>query len=607
MTARATIASRRGHTSSRSPVGWSADLERIVALPRRLAPDVATITSYLHARLRLPTGKQSLRPLQAQALFEAPVAGGLLAPIQAGGGKTLVGCLMPLVMPGCRRAVLFLPAHLRAQFLEHDWPAYSQHWRMPNLAGGRYFTPGLPVLTVLSYSELSSPRATAILDDAGGLAPDLVICDEVHHLRHRDTARGRRFLRYFAAHPKTRFCGWSGTLTDYSIRDYAHLSAVALSAGSPLPLHPPTVEEWAAALDPGDAMAPAGRLLALCEAGEDVRSGFRRRLVSTLGVVASAESTVGASLTFQQRRAPAIPANVALALAGVRQRWVRPDGEELVDGLSTASCTQQLANGFYYRWRFPHGEPEALIEEWFQARQAWNRELRVVLRNARPHFDSPKLCVMAAVRYYRGGCASCDRAPEAHHARGCPLAESQPVWAAKMWRAWDAIRGRVYHEQEAVWLSDYLLEDAARWALDEPGIVWVMHSEVGYRLSALTGLPYYGGGEAASRGILDEKGTRSIVASIRAHSEGKNLQRAFGRNLVVTPPSSGKVLEQAVARTHRPGQLRDEVEVHYYAHTPELQEALRTARERARYVEETTGAAQRLVYGTWLEGMSPSR
>ena len=37
----------------------------------------------------------------------------------------------------------------------------------------------------------------------------------------------------------------------------------------------------------------------------------------------------------------------------------------------------QLSAGFFYRWRYPRGEPEVLILDWFRKRQAWNRELEI--------------------------------------------------------------------------------------------------------------------------------------------------------------------------------------------------------------------------------------
>jgi hypothetical protein len=161
------------------------------------------------------------------------------------------------------------------------------------------------------------------------------------------------------------------------------------------------------------------------------------------------------------------------------------------------------------------------------------------------------------------------------------------------------IENRVYHVSETVWESDWLLKDAAAWALEEPGIVWTEHPEFAERVAKLAGIPYYGAGKAASAEIILEKGDRSIVASMDAHNEGKNLQGAFSRNLLTSFPSSAALVEQVVSRTHRPGQPKDEVEVFYYLHTREFENSKEVALERAKYVHQTLGSNQKMVQGTW--------
>ena len=128
----------------------------------------------LTARLKRPEGTQKLFPYQAWILWEAPRVGGLFANVAVGQGKTLCGLLMPMVMPSCRRAVLFVPPSLRAQLLDHDWDFYGKHWVLPNRSGAGRFVVGRPVLHVVAYSELSSPKATELLTQ---LNPDLIICD----------------------------------------------------------------------------------------------------------------------------------------------------------------------------------------------------------------------------------------------------------------------------------------------------------------------------------------------------------------------------------------------------------------------------------------------
>jgi hypothetical protein len=496
--------------------------------------------------------------------------------------------LMPMVMPNCKRAVLFIPPSLRGQF-EHDWEEYGKHWTLPNLAGGRHFIPGRPVLHVVAYSELSVAKSTELLENQ--LKPDLIIADEVHNFRARDSSRSVRFLRYLAKHPEVRFCGWSGTVTGKSIMDYSHLCAIALGVGSPLPGHQPTVEEWAKALDPHDNgyFAP-GALSIFCEKGEDVRSGFRRRLVQTPGFVATEESELGTSLTFHEREAPPIPASLKEHFKVLRRPptlggWKRPDGEELPDMLSVNACAKQLAMGFYYIWRFSGDATDEQIDEWFNRRQDWNRELRARLSNPSPRMDSQWLLEQAAMRWFDGGCSvderteevipgvpepryhddepntetvtthveGCGRGPQQYHARGCPLADRLPLWHSRTYEAWRAVENTVEYTTEPVWESEtvskedaeFLLRDTAAWMAEAPGIVWVEHTAVGHRLSKMTGATFYGAGAQAARAIHAEDGKRSIIASVDAHRDGRNLQM-FNRNLIMCVPASAAQFEQCL-------------------------------------------------------------
>lgn len=587
---------------SQGSVEWSPDVARIFTIPRRAPP--TSLVEPLTARLKRPEGTMRLRPIQAWALHEAHLAGGILGHIAVGAGKELLGLLMPMVMPECKVAVLFIPPSLREQF-RSDLDFYGKHWVLPSVAGGKFFV-GRPVLHIVSYSELSNPKSSAMLDR---LRPDLIIANECQNFRRYGSARVKRFLRYASENECVRFCGWSGTLTAKSVRDYAHLSFLALGERSPLPILPNAVDQWSKALDPdtGGFFDP-GVLRMLCTPGEDTRSGFRRRLVDSLGVIATAERALGTSLIFRERKAT-VPKVIAGHLRKLHTKEPkRPDGEILVDALAVSECARQLACGFFYRWVFPKNEPKELRDAWFARRQEWNRELRAKLLSSEQHLDSPKLCENAAVRFYQDGCPKCERKACEDHEKGCIARYDYPLWAADTWPAWSSIKDKVYHEVETVWEDDFLLKNVAAWAAEKPGIVWVEYPAFGHKLAQVTKLHYYGGGSEASieltrlaEAAREAKATSkvSIIASISAHGTGKNLQHAFCRNLLVTPSADNAQLEQTVGRTHREGQPEDEVDVFYFGHTPELVDALRKARMRARFVAETTGSPQKLVYGSW--------
>ena len=556
------------------PVSGSADLDRIRNLSRRVVDPTAYIKPVTQA-LRNSNAPDlayphTLNATQAWALYEISRAQGLLGPIGVGHGKTGLDLLTPLVIPQCRTAVLLLPAALRDS-IAIDYQRWARNFKLPNLFGYGGYSSSLPTLYPISYDQLSRESSARLLET---LKPDLIIADEAHLLRHRTSTRTKRVLRYFADNPRTRFCGWSGTLTSKSIKDYAHLSALALKNGSPLPLHTGTVEEWAGALDanPRGIPVPSGALDSLCRVGEPTRSGFRRRLVETLGVVATEEASVDCSIYFLERKV-GVPNVVNSALDALRETACRPDGEEFVEASQVYRCGRELASGFYYRWVFPRGEKKQEIDRWLEVRKEWHRELRSELKKNRPLMDSPLLCCRAAVRYREG------------------YKGDLPVWESEWYERWLEVKHTVRPETEAVWLSDYLVEDC----LQSEGIIWYEHTTFGQRLRS-AGCRVFG---PDAPGVEVENCEGRYAASILSHGTGRNLQYNQSSNLIGNYPSNLAAWEQLIGRTHRQGQPADEVIVQVYRHTPELKEAFRRAREYARYQQETLGSPMKLLQASY--------
>src|SRR6185503_21343238 len=107
---------------------------------------------------------------------------------------------------------------------------------------------------------------------------------EAHCLRNRDAVRTHRVMSYMKENPDTKFACWTGTITDSSVADYAHLAAYSMRYSSPLPLNVEIVKEWASALDPkSDWPADPGALLeglvayGFMKPGEHIQLGFHRR------------------------------------------------------------------------------------------------------------------------------------------------------------------------------------------------------------------------------------------------------------------------------------------------------------------------------------------
>lgn len=525
------------------------EFRRIEALPRRLSPtiDPDKLTQYL----KTPTGTQALRLNQAEVLADLFDFGGAFGMQGVGAGKTLISLLAPVVMEA-KRPVLLVPASLKYKTEAVDIPFYRQHWRLH------------PDLKVLSNQLLQTLQNKDLLKR---YMPDLLILDEAHEYRNRKAARTKRLLSYLKENPDTKLLVLSGTLTKRSIQDYWHLIKHCLPRQCPLPLHWQELVEWSEALDqsmPEHRRRAPGALMRFCQPGENVRQGFRRRLVETPGVVATVESSCDASLNITQRTTPVVPQAVVQAFAQMRRTATTPSGDELTDQMNVWRRCKELAYGFYYRWIWPDHKPDV---EWLEARKNWRRFVRKTIEHNRRGLDSEK-AVRDAV------------------ARGEIECEEYGPWVAVRER-W-----KPHPPREAVWVSDYLLADAAAWLTEHKGLVWVEHDAVGKRLAQLTGHPYFG---AADDRIVHHNGP--CIASVHAHGKGQNLQR-FTRMLLLACPSGGDVWEQLLGRSHRQGQDADEVDFELYLHCRELWGAFQKAVGDAAYIEDSMGQRQKLRLAT---------
>jgi hypothetical protein len=169
------------------------------------------------------------------------------------------------------------------------------------------------------------------------------------------------------------------------------------------------------------------------------------------------------------------------------------------------------------------------------------------------------------------------------------------VWESLTWPAWRDVKDLVDPSSEAVWVDEFLVKDAIEWLREHLGIVWYEHAAFGEKLAEVSGHRFYGPGPAASEGIIQETGNVSIIASLRAHGNGKNLQ-AFNDCLVANVPSNGAVWEQMLGRIHRPGQPADEVNCTVYQHSESVLKAFEDARRDAQYIQQSTGSRQKLCY-----------
>lgn len=552
--------SRTGRVMRRSGVRDSDELDRVIRLPRRRWEDSPPLAGDLETWLKTHWGTMSLRPIQSAALQELHDFSGLFAPIRVGGGKTLISFLSSAVVEA-ERPILLIPAKLRDK-TRREMRTLQEHWTFP--------TP-----KIITYEWLGRVGAAEFFQTH---KPDLIIADECHKLKNRKAAVTRRVHRYMQNHSKTKFAAMSGTITMRSLRDYAHIVEWCLGSFAPVPLKWTILSEWADALDEkladGQRLAP-GALIRLCETEEErkaissnpvsaVRKAFRRRLTESHGVIATHEGHVGCSLYINAIEPP-LNAAVDDAFETLRTYWETPDGWPISDGISMWRHARELACGFFYKW-----DPRP-PREWLEARKQWCKFVRDTLKHR---------SVDSELQVAQGVAAG--RIPD-------------PVG---FYADWIGIRDTFKPNTVPVWLDDSVIELADQWASESPGIVWVEHQAVGQRLSERSMMEYYHRqGKNFSGGMIEDAHHEgiSIIASIASNKEGRNLQE-WHRNLLLSPIPNGEGMEQILGRTHRDGQQADEVTFDVLIGCKEQWAGFEQARADARYIEDSIGQAQKLLY-----------
>lgn len=543
----------------------SPELRRIRALPRRqwsgegADPLYAMLPGEMTDYLRREHGEMRLRPIQAAVLYEAHDYGGAFSTARVGAGKTIISLLAPTVLES-KRPLLLIPAKLKIKTLR-EMQTLRCHWQITDR------------LRVESYELLGRVSGSKILD---GYQPDLIVADEAHKLKNTKAAVTRRVRRYMNDHPETRFIALSGTATKRSLQDYAHILRWCLGEFAPVPRSFSDLLDWSAALDehrdmskrmaPGalaDLMNDEEMDLLLSDEGDGeqaataARSAFRRRLVDTPGVVATPEGQLACSLVIEAVE-PAYTSTTEEAFSHLRQFWETPDGQPVSDAMTLWRHARELACGFYYRW-----EPAA-PQPWLEARRAWCQFVRKVLKHSRT-LDSE-------------------------------LQVAREHADTLEYRNWVAVRDTFKPNSVPVWIDDATLKLAAAWMTQNVGLCWVEHQAFGERLSAMTGVPYFGaGGKCGSVSVEQADARKSAIVSVASNSEGRNLQ-AWSKNLVVSAPPPGTLWEQMLGRTHRDGQQADEVTVDVVMGCIEQWRGFQRATADARYLEQTLGQEQKLLY-----------
>lgn len=566
------------------------EFARIDALPRRVwtpEQEQAAVAHYTSV-LRLPHGEQILRPIQAVALAEAQARRGLLGEIYVGEGKTLLSALLSVVLQ-LSRPVLIIPSALVEKTRE-EFNDYAKHWKMPRN------------LEIVSFELLSRAGRANMLTN---LRPDGVIVDEVHRFKNPKAACTRRLARLFEEFPEKIFCGFSGTVITDALKDMWHLAKYALKDGSPLPLNKGIVDSWDLALSETQFSMQPGVLLSWPISDENqkyvqnarsyARFAVQKRMVDTLGFVKSKEGDgPKCSLMITSKRVE-LSSVTRAHFKRLREQWETPDGWAFTEGVELWRHARELALGFHYMWspRPPDG--------WLQARRIWARVVRKTIE-ATDRSDGDKLDSEKMVRDAVTQGAFADfrvkimPTVEEEERAGMPLEPYfvTPPQALAHWRNWEP---HYKIQQIAQWHDDSVLRACAEWMHATRGIVWTEHQVFGLALSKLTGVSFYGekGLDQQGRFIMTHaKAGEPLIVSRPPNATGRNLQ-AWSHNLITSLSSNPTINEQLLGRTHRKGQLADNVSVEVLLSCREHFDAMIKARSRAQYVQQTMGQTQRLI------------
>ena len=431
----------------------------------------------------------SLLDIQIASLFEAWVADGLVASQGVGTGKTLV-CLLLAVMLGCDEATFLIKKSLiRNLEREHEkWEPYFH----------------IRPYKIVTYSSLQLQKNALLLDE---MPTQLIVSDEAHKVKDPKAGRTRRLITK-VVRDRPKFAALTGTLTTQSVTDYAHLSAMALKEGSPIPdFDESACLAWRRVMghrpDPEDYdwpfVAPLCKQYGQPVTTEGGRNALREHLETTAGFVLTTEALCGASLVMTRIFEPRMPKTLTDIIENLTTNQVSPDGDPLTI-YETDIISRQLQFGFWYKHTTT--SPLDLVDEWRRAANIWGAAVKTWLsEGGQPGVDTPGLVREAARRGQLGqfGFAALDR--------------------------FEAVEKLVKWDRETKWVWTGWVEAQHKWLQehDGPAILWVRHQAVTQWLRNRGNVVY----DKSPVLPLDAAGdplAHKCVMSINTMQKGHNLQ-----------------------------------------------------------------------------------
>jgi hypothetical protein len=610
----------------------------------------------------------ALRPLQIEAAWEYATCAGSIIPLGVGSGKTLVSlscCILARHVRGHHRVVLMVPTEVLSQLQKRDLPHAKSVLRLDAIPF--YFVVGSPKermyqasrpgsgVWVFTYHSLSTQTG---YQELAAIAPTCFICDEAQNISRLTSARTKR-LHSILHHQDTllaegrlgpdvkadriEMVALSGTITKKRIEDYAHVTRRALRELSPVPIKEQAVAWLGACLNaeasPGSfTELDVARLRRMIDWSisvgfdpftkdtngvtltlqEAAREAFRYRLRTARGVIGSDQASTDASLIISWREPCVGDGPGAQRLRGLMKQVVElmitPDDDPIEYGMHTFKWLWELTAGFYNSLVWPtvedlqrlwlgRGKPitpyeaERLLEAakfHHRLQQEYHKNLRKFLDGGHvAGCDTPLLVAAELVRQREG---------KGHHVE-FPSQLVESYWQQRE-AAHDDLPSRV---STPVRVHDYKVRAAVEWCKalkGEGALVWFHHPVIGQWISEL--LTVEGVAHTCAFAGENEKAfAPGLVVLSYAHATGKNLQHQ-SRNLFVELRREAHMMEQGLGRTHRSGQLADEVRADIFVSNGFDLELFNNIVRDADYGQATTGTPQRLCYATYNPVIPPS-
>jgi hypothetical protein len=609
-----------------------------------------------------------LRDIQVDAIYTYEQYGGLVAPCGTGWGKTIMTIMCGAVgirKRGHRRVALCVPPEVYSQLSLRDLPQARSHLRLDGI--NFWFVQGTrqqrrdaasqpgPGVFIYAYSSLSTQTG---YEELMLIAPTLFILDEAQCVANEKSARTKRLFSVAAEADKAlrdgklgrdvtckrvEVCALSGTITKKSIKDYAYVARRCLHDMSPVPIKETAIQAFSRAIDAevegtGQTELDRERMARLIEwsrlHGKDpyanaavrlteqeaTREAFRFRLNTSPGVVATSDTSADCSLIIAWSEPPrpvtAGSERMADLMTKVVKDMVTPDGDVIEFGMHCYKWLWELTAGFYNSLNWPsveelqrlwvsRGKPitvheaaalDAAAKGQHELLQEYHKELRSFLDYHHvPGCDSPMLVAQEIVRQLDG--------QQAKHRLPAKLLDTYRVQKAAWYEDLTERRAR------PIRLSDYKVQAAVDWARHHHekglgGIIWWHHPEIGRWIQeelVAAGIPH----TYAPAGANEAPFQSGIVVASYAHGTGKNLQHQ-SRNLVVELRREAATMEQMISRTHRSGQMADDVRVDVLVSNGFDLTLFNAILRDSDYIQATTGMRQRLCYATYAPIIPPT-